>query len=60
MLPGEGNQTFYYQFDKKDFLQKIYQGGIEEGNIIFSRTEAIAVAKEEYYSNRPAAGEKAS
>lgn len=49
---GEGKQIFYYQFDKKDFLQKIYQGKMDNENIIFSRQEAVEVAKEEYYSSQ--------
>ena len=31
---GGGEQIFYYQFDKKDFLQKIYQGKIDNENVI--------------------------
>lgn len=51
-IPGEGKQIFYYQFDNKEFLQKIYQGKIDNENIIFSRQEAVEVAKEEYYSSQ--------
>ena len=33
-IHGEGMQIFYYQFDKNDYLQMIYQGNVEEKNII--------------------------
>ena len=49
---GGGEQIFYYQFDKKDLLKKIYQGKIDNENVIFSRQEAVEVAKEEYYSSQ--------
>lgn len=51
-IQGEGDQVFYYQFDKKDYLQKIYQNTVEEKNIIFTRQEAVEVAKKEYYKNK--------
>lgn len=53
VIPGEGERVFFYQFDKKDFLQIIYEGAIEKSNIIFSREEAIMSAKEAYYSSKP-------
>lgn len=55
IIPGEGEQIFYYQFDKKDYLQTIYRNTIEEKSIIFSRQDAVETAKEEYYANRPVA-----
>lgn len=55
IIPGEGEQIFYYQFDKKDYLQIIYRNTIEEKSIIFSRQDAVEIAKEEYYANRPVA-----
>lgn len=51
-IPEEGKKVFYYQFDKKDYLQMIYQNTIETRNIIFSRKEAVETAKQEYYENR--------
>ncbi len=51
-IPGEGEKVFYYQFDKKDYLQMIYQGGMERNNVIFSRKEAAEAAKKEYYAHK--------
>lgn len=34
-IPGEGEKVFYYQFDKKDYLQMIYQGGWKETTLYF-------------------------
>lgn len=56
VIPGEGEQVFFYQFDKKDYLQTIYQGTIETKNAIFDRQDAVETAKENYYANRPAMG----
>lgn len=55
-IVGEGVHTFYYQFDKKDYLQIIYQGTMDDKNIIFSRIEAVEIAKEEYYADRLSVG----
>lgn len=52
VIPGEGERIFFYQFDKKDYLQMIYEGTIEKKNIIFSREEAIISAKDEYYLSK--------
>lgn len=30
VIPGEGEMVFYYQFDKKDYLQRIYQNTMEK------------------------------
>lgn len=51
-ISGEGEKVFYYQFDKKDYLQTIYQNTMETANIIFSRTEAVETAKKEYYDSQ--------
>lgn len=51
-IPGEGVQIFYYQFDDKDYLQRIYQNTMTIEGIIFSRDEAIESAKKEYYDNK--------
>ena len=44
-------KVFYYQFDQKDYLKKIYyyDNGVEE--TIFDRQQAIEEAKESYYRN---------
>ncbi|MGN0351139.1 MAG: hypothetical protein ACI4ES_05755 [Roseburia sp.] len=44
-------KVFYYQFDQKDYLQKIYyyDNGVEE--VIFDRRLALEEAKEKYYTN---------
>ena len=47
-IPGEGKKVFYYQFDKKDYLQVIYQNTMKTGNIIFDRKDAVTTAKKEY------------
>ena len=52
VIPGEGERVFFYQFDKKDYLQIIYEGTFEKKNVIFFREDAIISAKEEYYSNK--------
>lgn len=51
-IPGEGESIFYYQFDKNDYLQIIYQGTMEKENIVFDRKTAVIAAKEEYYQNK--------
>lgn len=51
VIPDEGEKVFYYQFDKKDYLQVIYQDSIEKGAIVFNREAEIVAAKEEYYIN---------
>lgn len=51
MLDDEKN-IFFYQFDKKDYLQIIYQGSMEPENIIFDRRVAANVAKQEYFKNK--------
>lgn len=56
LIPGEGEQIFYYQFDKKDYLQIIYRNTLEEKSIIFSRPDAVEAAEEEYYANKPVTG----
>ena len=51
-LVDEGEEkVFYYQFDQKDYLLKIYyyDNGVEE--FIFDRQLAIEEAKESYYIN---------
>lgn len=53
VIPDLGEQVFYYQFDKKDYLQVIYQKDMEEENIIFNRQLAVEDAKKEYYENQP-------
>ena len=44
-------KIFYYQFDQKDYLQKIYyyDNGVEES--VFDRKLALDEAKENYYTN---------
>lgn len=57
VIPGEGEHTFYYQFDKNDYLQVIYQRTFEAKNVIFDRKAAVETAKEEYYANKMVVGE---
>lgn len=52
IVPEEGKKVFYYQFDKKDYLQIIYQGSMKSENIIFDRKVATDVSKQEYYQNK--------
>ena len=51
VIPGEGEMVFYYQFDKKDYLQKIYYYDNSVEELIFDRQFAIEEAKENYYIN---------
>ena len=51
-ISDEGNQIFYYQFDKKDYLQTIYQKTDIGRQMVFDRSEAVEAAKEEYYENK--------
>lgn len=44
IIPCEGNQVFFYQFDKNDYLQLIYQNEIKDENIVFSRKESVRTA----------------
>ncbi len=44
---------FYYYFDSKDFLQKIYMDVNGEKDILFTREDAIDDAKQEYYQKKP-------
>ena len=51
-LVDEGEEkAFYYQFDKKDYLQKIYYYDNSVEELIFDRQFAIEEAKENYYIN---------
>lgn len=34
------------------YLQYIHQNTMENGNIVFSRKEAVETAKNEYYANK--------
>lgn len=43
-IPCEGNQVFFYQFDKNDYLQLIYQNEMKDENIVFSRKESVETA----------------
>lgn len=52
IMSDNEKQIFYYQFDKNDYLQIIYQGTMESKNIIFDRKIATNEAKQEYYENR--------
>ena len=51
MIDEHEEKVFYYQFDQKDYLQKIYyyDNGVEE--TIFDRQVAVEEAKEFYYRN---------
>ena len=52
MMVDEGEEkAFYYQFDKKDYLQKIYYYDNSVEELIFERQFAIEEAKENYYIN---------
>ena len=51
-IVAEGEEkAFYYQFDKKDYLQKIYYYDNSVEELIFDRQFAIEEAKENYYIN---------
>ena len=52
IVPEDGKKVFYYQFDKKDYLQIIYQGSMKSENIIFDRKVATDDSKQEYYQNK--------
>lgn len=56
VIPDEGKRIFFYQFDKRDYLQIIYADAIETKNIIFNRQDAVETAKEKYYANRSVIG----
>lgn len=43
-IPHEGSQVFFYQFDKNDYLQLIYQNEMKNENIVFSRKESVWAA----------------
>ena len=45
VIPGEGEMVFYYQFDKKDYLQRINQNTMEKKNIVFSRKKQWRLLK---------------
>lgn len=47
-IPLEGKKIFFYQFDKKDYLQMIYQKTEDGKQVIFDRKNAVEEAKEEY------------
>lgn len=51
VVDEQDDKVFYYQFDQKDYLQKIYyyDNGIEE--TYFDRQNAIEDAKDDYYQN---------
>lgn len=52
MVPDNGEVIFYYQFDHKDHLQKIYQDIDGKKEMVFDRISAIEEAKQDYYSNQ--------
>lgn len=52
-MQEEGIKTFYYHFDIRDFLQRIYVGDEKNKELIFERDRAIAEAKDAYYSSLP-------
>lgn len=52
-LQEEGIKTFYYHFDARDYLQRIYVGDQNSKELIFERDSAIAEAKNDYYASLP-------
>ena len=52
-MQEEGIKTFYYHFDSRDFLQRIYVGDEKNKELIFERDRAISEAKDEYYLSLP-------
>lgn len=50
-IDEQEERTFFYQFNQKDYLQRIYyyDNGIEED--LFDRQRAVDDAKEDYYKN---------
>jgi hypothetical protein len=50
-IPEIGKKIFYYQFDHKDYLQKIHQDINGEKEIIFDRKLAVLEAKKDYDDN---------
>jgi len=52
LITGEGMKTFYYHFDKKDYLQKVYIKNDCAKQIIFDRGEQLEKSKAEYFNSR--------
>lgn len=50
-IDGQDEKVFYYQFDQKDYLQKIYYYDNSLEEVLFDRQMAIEEAKENYYKN---------
>ena len=53
VMQEEGIKPFYYHFDSRDFLQRIYVGDEKNKELIFERDRAISEAKDEYYLSLP-------
>lgn len=51
-IPDEGRITFLYQFDKNDYLQKIYQKDDRENRVVFDRECAVQDAERDYYRQK--------
>lgn len=48
-IASEGLKTFYYHFDKNDFLQRVYLDDGSNKLLVFDRDDQLNKAKTEYY-----------
>lgn len=51
-IANEGIKIFFYYFDKKDYLQRIFMKDGEVTQKVFDRLTEIEKAKEEYYETK--------
>jgi hypothetical protein len=52
LITGEGMKVFYYHFDKKDFLQKVYVESNSAKLLVFERNKQLEEAKLEYFNSK--------
>ncbi|MHB8130994.1 MAG: hypothetical protein ACYDEX_18600 [Mobilitalea sp.] len=52
LITGEGIKTFYYHFDKKDFLQKVYIKSDLDKLLVFDRGKQLENSKTEYFNSK--------
>ena len=52
LVDGYGEKIFYYQFDEKDFLQRIYYFDNDAEEELFDRKQELEEAKKSYYKNK--------
>ncbi|WP_196607391.1 hypothetical protein [Pectinatus frisingensis] len=50
-VDGGETEIFYYQFDKENHLQRIYQKNGDTKDVVFDRGKEVKKAKDRYYNH---------